>query len=167
MSDWRLSRRGLWVGDRWLPCVIGRGAIRLEKLEGDGATPAGIHRIVGMLYRPDRVAQPQPWAEPILPGDLWSDAPESAQYNQAVRAPYGKSHEVLRRPDPLYDIVFITDYNYPKAVPGHGSAIFLHQWRRPGYPTEGCVAFSRAHVFWLAKQVQLGTRLNIPETLSV
>ncbi|MCP6053683.1 hypothetical protein NL338_26220, partial [Klebsiella pneumoniae] len=45
------------------------------KREGDGATPAGIHRIAGLLYRPDRLPRPAPWAEPIGPGDLWCDDP--------------------------------------------------------------------------------------------
>ncbi|WP_090112338.1 L,D-transpeptidase family protein [Limimaricola pyoseonensis] len=145
---------------RHLPCSIGKGGIRADKREGDGATPVGEHRITGMLYRPDRVARPQPWAEPIRPGDLWSDASGYAAYNSLVRAPYPASHEVLRRADPLYDIVLVTDWN-EDGKPGAGSAIFLHQRRRPGFPTEGCVAFSRAHLIWLARHILPGARLIV------
>ncbi|WP_137701791.1 L,D-transpeptidase family protein [Marimonas lutisalis] len=157
-----LTPRGLRFAGRVFPCSVGRGGIRADKREGDGATPVGVHRIVGMLYRPDRVAPPVPWARAIRPGDLWSDASGTVEYNQLVRAPYRHSHEMLRRADPLYDIVMLTDWNYPVAQPGRGSAIFLHQWRRKGYPTEGCIAFSRAHLMWIAARVVPGTRVIVP-----
>lgn len=144
---------------RRFPCTIGRGGIRAAKREGDGATPAAQMRIIGMLYRPDRVARPVDWAEPIRPGDLWSDAPDDDAYNLMVRAPYVPSHERLCRADPLYDIVLLTDWNWPDAEPGRGSAIFLHQWRRPGFPTEGCIAFRRDHLRWIAARISLGARL--------
>jgi L,D-peptidoglycan transpeptidase YkuD (ErfK/YbiS/YcfS/YnhG family) len=146
---------------RYFPCTIGKGGIRHDKAEGDGATPVGEHRIVGMLYRPDRLVQPASWARPIRPGDLWSDDSGDACYNHLVRAPYNGSHETLRRADPLYDIILMTDWNFPNAVPGKGSAIFLHQWRRKGYPTEGCVAFRRDHLRWITGQLLPGSRLIV------
>lgn len=159
--DLTLSPRGVRFQGRIFPCTIGRGGLKATKCEGDSGTPIGQHRITGMLYRPDRIAPPVPWAHPIRVGDLWSDDGTDADYNHLVRAPYASSHEALRRPDPLYDLVLLTDYNWPNATPGKGSAIFLHQWRRPGYPTEGCVAFSRAHLHWIAQRLTLGTRLII------
>lgn len=158
----RLTPRGLWLRGRTLPCSVGRGGLTDRKREGDGATPIGEHHIVGLLYRPDRVARPATWAEPILSGDLWCDASGMAEYNHYVRAPFTPSHEALRRPDPLYDIVLITDWNWPHAQAGRGSAIFLHQWRRPGYPTAGCIAMARADLIWLAGQVRPGEVLEIP-----
>lgn len=148
---------------RVLPCTIGRGGIvaAAQKREGDGATPAGSHRIVGMLYRPDRMAQPTDWALPIGPLDLWSDDPKDDDYNLMVRAPHGFSHEALRRADPLYDLVILTDWNWPYAVPGRGSAIFLHRWRRPGYPTAGCVAFDPRDLMWIARRITHQTRLVV------
>lgn len=156
-----LTKRGLRYAGRHWPCSIGKTGIRADKREGDGATPVGIHRIVGMYYRPDRVAQPQPWALPIGPRDLWSDASGQAGYNHHVRAPYAHSHECLRRADPLYDIVLVTDWNWPVARAGKGSAIFLHQWRRRGYPTEGCVAFRRDHLQDIAARIPLGAKLIV------
>lgn len=146
---------------RRFPFAKGRGGLTRAKQEGDGATPQGIHRIVGMLYRPDRLAPPASWAAPIGPSDLWSDDMNDMHYNNMVKAPYAHSHENLRRSDPLYDLVLITDWNWPNATPGRGSAIFLHQWRRPHYPTEGCVAFRRDHLLWIAQRIQPGTRLVI------
>ena len=41
-------------------------------------------------------------------------------------------NERLRRADPLYDLVILTDWNWPSAERGRGSAIFMHRWRRGG-----------------------------------
>ncbi|MBT8424103.1 MAG: L,D-transpeptidase family protein [Silicimonas sp.] len=157
-----LTRVGLRFMGRRLPCTIGRGGIASDKHEGDGATPAGCHRVVGMLFRPDRIGAPADWAAPIRPGDLWCDDPNHRDYNLMVRAPFDASHENLRRADPLYDLVILTDWNWPFARRGKGSAIFIHQWRRRGIPTEGCVALRRDHLSWLAKRITIGTRLIVP-----
>jgi len=165
-SDMVLTPRGLRYFGRVYPCTIGKGRLRTHKREGDGATPVGVHHVVGMLYRPDRLAPPADWAMPIRPGDLWSDDAGDADYNMMVRAPYAPSHEALRRSDPLYDLVLLTDWNWPCAVPGRGSAIFIHQWRRPGYPTEGCVALRRQDLHAIAPMIRPGTRLIVPESLA-
>ena len=146
---------------RTLPCTVGRGGIVAGKREGDGGTPVGAHRIAGMLYRPDRMAPPTDWAVPIRPGDLWCDDPRHPDYNRMVRAPFGASAEALRRADPLYDLVLLTDWNWPFAEAGKGSAIFLHRWRRPGYPTEGCVAFAPEVLRWMAPRIGHGTRVVV------
>jgi len=158
-DDLVLTPLGLRHRGRRYPCSIGRGGLNADKREGDGATPIGRHRIVGMLYRPDRMASPSPWARPIRPGDLWSDDPSMPDYNNLVPRPYPGSHEAMRRGDPLYDLVLVTDWNWPKAEPGRGSCIFLHQWRRPGYPTAGCVALRRDHLRRIARAIMPGTRL--------
>ncbi|MBJ3763244.1 L,D-transpeptidase family protein [Maribius pontilimi] len=160
-DDIVVTPTGVRFRGRQLPCTWGRGGITDTKREGDGATPRGIHGIVGMLYRPDRIARPTDWAVPIRPGDLWSDDPRDPDYNLMVRAPTPFSHETLRRPDPLYDLVILTDWNWPRAVKGRGSAIFLHRWRRPGYPTEGCVAFRPRDLLWLARRITYETRLIV------
>ena len=117
---------------------------------------------MGMLYRPDRMAPPAPWALPIGPRDLWCDDEGDPRYNHLVRGPIAASHEKLRRADPLYDLVLLTDWNWPMATPGKGSAIFLHRWRRPGYPTEGCIAFRPDHLVWIAGRIRQGARLLVP-----
>lgn len=157
-----LTPRGLRFRGRVFPCVIGWGGLTKRKKEGDGATPRGVHGIVGLLYRPDRMARPADWAVPIGPCDLWSDDPADEEYNTMVRAPHGFSHEVLRRADPLYDLILLTNWNWPYAVPGRGSAIFIHQWRRRGYPTEGCIALSRANLRYIAQNLEVGGRLIVP-----
>ncbi|MFK7744754.1 MAG: L,D-transpeptidase [Roseobacter sp.] len=160
--DLVLTPMGLRFKGKTYPCTIGKTGISRRKKEGDGATPQGVHRIVGMLYRADRMAPPADWALPIGLNDLWSDDPSHEDYNMMVRAPYPYSHEKLRRADPLYDLVLLTDWNWPYAVKGRGSAIFIHQYRRPGYPTEGCIALSRQHLVEIAAQITFQTRLIIP-----
>lgn len=161
-DDMVVTPRGLRFQGHLYPCSIGKGGLSDRKREGDGATPRGVHRIVGMLYRPDRLPCPTDWAVPIGPGDLWSDDPDAQDYNTMVRAPYPHSHEDLRRADPLYDLVMLTDWNWPYAVSGRGSAIFIHQWRRPGYPTEGCIALRRADLHAIAPKIRHRTRLIVP-----
>lgn len=148
---------------RQFPVALGRGGIVPPgaKREGDGATPAGTHRITGCLWRPDRLARPCGWARPIGPSDLWSDDPADPDYNLLIRAPHRFSHERLRRADPLYDLVLLTDWNWPQAAPGRGSAIFVHAWRRPRHPTAGCVAFAPADLRWIVARIGYRTRLIV------
>jgi L,D-peptidoglycan transpeptidase YkuD (ErfK/YbiS/YcfS/YnhG family) len=162
-EDLVINRRGARFLGRQFPCVVGRGGIvpAHRKREGDGATPDGTHRIVGALYRPDRMARPMDWALPIGPVDLWSDDPKDPDYNTMVRAPHGFSHERLRRADPLYDLILLTDWNWPMAVPGRGSAIFLHRWRRPHSPTAGCVGFAPQDLLWIAQRLTYDSRLIV------
>ncbi|MDJ0628091.1 MAG: L,D-transpeptidase family protein [Rhodobacter sp.] len=161
-KDLVLTPRGLRFRGHTFTCSVGRTGLTRNKHEGDGATPRGTHRIVGCLYRPDRTARPCDWAVPIRPGDLWSDDPADEDYNLMVRAPYPHSHETLRRPDPLYDLILITDWNWPRAVRGAGSAIFLHQWRKRRHPTDGCIALRRDHLAWIAANIRYRTRLIVP-----
>ena len=84
-ADLVLTPTGLRFLNRRFACSIGRGGLSDHKREGDGATPRGVHALVGMLYRPDRMAKPANWAVAIGPGDLWSDDPADPDYNLMVR----------------------------------------------------------------------------------
>lgn len=165
-SDLVLTRQGLRFAGRLFPCTFGRNGVTVRKREGDGCTPAGEHDIVGCLYRPDRMPRPVDWALPIGPSDLWSDDVKDPDYNLMVRAPHSFSHEKLRRPDPLYDLILLTDWNWPKSVPGRGSAIFIHRWRRPGAPTAGCVALAPHDLLWIVRRLKHGVRLIVPDSFS-
>lgn len=137
------STAGMLVsGGMRAPCALGRAGIVREKREGDGGTPAGMHRLVGVLYRGDRVRRPVtrlPVAA-IRRDDGWCDDPDGRRYNRPVQLPYAAGHERLWRDDHLYDVVVILDYNLARPVPGRGSAIFLHLAAAGITPTAGCVA---------------------------
>lgn len=162
-ADIVLTPMGVRFRGRVFPCSIGRTGVTTQKHEGDGATPAGLHRITGLWFRPDRIhhAKLPRTARPIGPRDLWCDAPGHPAYNRPVRAPFDASHEALRRADPLYDLILTTDWNALPTVPGKGSAIFLHIWRRPGYRTAGCIAFARADLLWIARRLSPDSRLLV------
>jgi L,D-peptidoglycan transpeptidase YkuD (ErfK/YbiS/YcfS/YnhG family) len=162
-TDIVVTRWGARFLGRRFPCAIGRGGITRTKREGDGATPAGVHGLVGLLYRPDRIARAAlpDWALPFGPADLWSDDPRDPDYNLMVRAPHRFGHERLSRPDLLYDVILLTDWNWPRAIPGEGSAIFLHTWRKPRHPTAGCIAFARRDLLWIARRIRHQTRIVI------
>ena len=160
-TDLVVTPTGVRFMGRRFACTIGRGGLTDNKVEGDMATPRGVHRVVGMMYRPDRMAKPAVWADAIRLGDLWSDDVRDDDYNHLVRVPHHFSHEAMRRADPMYDLILITDWNWPNATRGRGSAIFIHQWRGPGRPTAGCVAFRRDHLRWIAARIGPKTRLVI------
>ncbi|MCX7931309.1 MAG: L,D-transpeptidase family protein [Rhodovarius sp.] len=127
---------------RVLRCALGRGGIRADKREGDGATPAGLWRLERILWRADRGPRPQAPlpAEPIAPADGWCDDPLHPDYNRPVVLPHPARCERLWRDDHVYDVIVLTDWNSRPIRPGRGSAIFLHV-ARPGLPpTEGCIA---------------------------
>ncbi|MEM9716310.1 MAG: L,D-transpeptidase family protein [Pseudomonadota bacterium] len=146
VTKWGARYRGHHV-----PCSIGRGGIGIKQGEGDGITPVGTYRLRLIGVRPDRVALPsQVEQAPIGPQDIWSDDPKDPGYNQWQTGRFAPfSHEALRRSNPLYDLVGVLDFNWPEAVPGAGSAIFLHAWRKPRHPTEGCIAFDPKDLAWI------------------
>ena len=129
-------------GREALRCALGRGGVRADKREGDGATPIGDLPLRRVLYRADRVAAPscRVAVEPISPHDGWCDDPGHPDYNRPVRLPHPARHERMWREDALYDIVGVLGWNDAPAVRGRGSAIFLHLARPDYAPTEGCVA---------------------------
>lgn len=158
-----MTRWGARFGGRVFPCAIGRGGLGTKRVEGDGITPAGRHRIEAVLARPDRAFRAFAGSgRAIGPTDGWSDDPADPAYNGPVRRPSRFGHEALRRPDPMYDLLAVLDWNRHPVVPGRGSAIFLHVWRRPRYPTAGCVAFRAADLAWILARWTPRSRVVIP-----
>lgn len=147
-----------------LPCAIGRGGAidAAGKREGDGATPLGIWPIRGLLLRPDRVQHERsnlPWRW-LREADGWSDDTLDPAYNRPVRHPHRRSAERLWREDGLYDVIVTLGHNDAPAIPGLGSAIFLHCWNA-AQPTEGCVAIARADLLALVPLLMPGDAIVI------
>jgi L,D-peptidoglycan transpeptidase YkuD (ErfK/YbiS/YcfS/YnhG family) len=126
--------------------ALGRGGVRRLKLEGDGATPAGVLPLRRVLYRLDRVPPPHCAVpiEPIAESDGWCDAPTHRDYNRPVRLPHDASCEELWRRDALYDVVGVLGWNDAPVERDRGSAIFLHVATRDYAPTAGCIALALA-----------------------
>lgn len=129
--------------ERWR-CAVGRGGIRADKSEGDGATPRALLPLRRVLYRADRLPPPRCAVpvEPLAPSDGWCDDPADAAYNRPVTLPHPARHEEMWRADHVYDIVGVLGWNDAPVVRGRGSAIFLHLARPDYAPTEGCIALS-------------------------
>ena len=147
-ATWESGTAGhLTCGAERVPCAFGRSGTAPAKREGDGATPLGAFRLRSCYWRPDRGPRPVTGL-PTIPirSDLgWCDAPGHPLYNRPVRLPFAASHERMWRDDSAYDVVVTMDQNMDPAVPGSGSAVFVHVTKtRDGTltPTEGCVALA-------------------------
>lgn len=144
-------------------CALGRSGTGAHKREGDGVTPAGRFPLRRLLYRADRLAQPDSMlpTSTIRPDDGWCDDPADPAYNQAVRLPHPASTENMWRDDGLYDLVVILGHNDDPVVAGAGSAIFMHV-ASPGHgPTEGCVALARDDLLALLKELSGDDEIEI------
>ncbi|MFN8058344.1 MAG: L,D-transpeptidase family protein [Vicinamibacterales bacterium] len=153
------------VTDPWtavgppVPIVVGRAGMAWDaswrdpkvvtgpvKAEGDGRSPAGVFTLTRAFgYDPAPSASRMLYTQAIDALECVDD-PRSRYYNQLVdrRAaqPDWTSAEQMHRPDDLYRLGVVVDYNVQPAVPGHGSCIFLHIWDGPGRGTAGCTAMT-------------------------
>jgi L,D-peptidoglycan transpeptidase YkuD (ErfK/YbiS/YcfS/YnhG family) len=138
------TRGWLTAGSFCVPVALGRGGIRANKREGDGATPRGRFGLVRLWWRPDRGPRPRTLlpVRPIRPGDAWCEDPADRRYNRPIRLLPGETGDRLRRDDHLYDLIVELDHNTRPRIAGRGSAVFIHV-ARPGFrPTAGCVALN-------------------------
>jgi L,D-peptidoglycan transpeptidase YkuD (ErfK/YbiS/YcfS/YnhG family) len=137
------SRRGvLTAGPFSLPVALGRGGIKANKREGDGATPRGTFRLKRLWWRADRHARPKTMlpVQRIAADDGWCENPADRHYNRPIKVPSGSTADRLKRSDHLYDFIIELDHNTRPRIAGRGSAVFIHA-ARPGFaPTAGCVA---------------------------
>ncbi|MFN4181480.1 MAG: L,D-transpeptidase [Candidatus Paceibacteria bacterium] len=144
-------------------CVIGREGMTDDKKEGDWCTPRGVFNIKQIFYRADRLEDfecslPK---QPLKKEDGWDDDPQSPFYNTQVLLPHAYSAEELWREDELYDLILVLDYNQNPAIPGKGSAIFIHVSKEGMEYTKGCVALKKADLLALLSQIGPSTQVEI------
>jgi L,D-peptidoglycan transpeptidase YkuD (ErfK/YbiS/YcfS/YnhG family) len=154
--------RLIWPGGS-TRAACGRGGVRADKREGDGASPEGVFPLLRAYYRPDRLASPPTGLvlTALCPEQGWSDDPGDPLYNRPVRLPHPARHERMWREDGLYDLVVVIGYNSDPPVPGRGSAIFLHVARPDFAPTEGCIAVAREVLAELLPRLGPGSTIAI------
>src|SRR5215472_17645368 len=136
------SRGWLMAGLLALPVALGRGGIKANKREGDGATPYGRFRLRRLWWRADRHPRP-PTALPaqrITPHLAWCEDTADRRYNRPFRRSANEPGDRLWRQDHLYDFIVELDHNTRPRVAGRGSAVFVHVARPNRGPTAGCVA---------------------------
>ena len=159
LSAWQRQGSG-WHRYYLVSAVIGRNGLAAsgEKKEGDGKTPSGIFPLESAFgYAPAVVTGLQYRQAGKL--DFWVDDISSLQYNHWVSGtPAASSFERMRRLDDLYQYGIVIGYNRHPVIPGAGSAIFMHVWRRYNSPTSGCVALNQRYLRkilrWLDQQYQ-------------
>ena len=155
-------RRGwLTAGGQTIKVALGRGGIKANKREGDGATPKGTFRPRQLWWRADHHPRPSTFlpVRAIGPDDAWCEDPSDRRYNQAVRMKQGGDR--LWRDDHLYDFIIEIDHNTHPRIAGRGSAVFLHLARKDFSPTAGCVSMTEAAMLRLLKRLGPETRIQI------
>jgi L,D-peptidoglycan transpeptidase YkuD (ErfK/YbiS/YcfS/YnhG family) len=157
------SRGVLTANGLALPVALGRGGIRANKREGDGATPRGTFRLKRLWWRSDRHPRPRTQlpTRRIRSDDGWCEDPRDRHYNQRITVPQGSAADRLARKDGLYDFIIELDHNTRPRIAGRGSAVFIHV-ARPGFaPTAGCVALTMPALRQLLANVGPGTRIVV------
>jgi L,D-peptidoglycan transpeptidase YkuD (ErfK/YbiS/YcfS/YnhG family) len=157
------TRGWLIAGGVKIPVALGRAGIRVDKREGDGATPAGCFRPRRLWWRADRGLRPQSLLpiRRIRADDAWSEDPRERRYNQPFRLGAAEVGDRLWRGDRLYDLIVEIDHNSRPRVAGRGSAVFIHIARPTGAPTAGCVAMTAGRLRWLVARLGPRTRILI------
>ena len=146
-----------------VPVVLGRGGVRANKFEGDGATPRGRFRLVRLWWRADRHPRPRTLlpVRRITPDVSWCEDTADRRYNRPFRRSAAEPGDRLWRDDHLYDFIIEIDHNTRPRVARRGSAVFLHLARPNGSPTAGCVAFRPNDLRRLLTQLGPETRIAI------
>ncbi len=146
-----------------IPVALGRGGIRANKREGDGATPRGSFFPRKLWWRADRFRRPRSFlaTRAITPADAWCEDPDSRHYNRAIRVAHDHKGDRLTRADHLYDFIVEIDHNTRPRVAGRGSAVFLHLARDNFGPTAGCVSMTKSAMLRLLRRLGPRTRIVI------
>ncbi|WP_269770701.1 L,D-transpeptidase family protein [Actinosynnema pretiosum] len=143
LTGWRRDGAGWRMELGPAPAFVGSAGVG-EASESSTRTPAGAHRLT------ESFGTLPPLPEGRLPyrrvdgADWWVSDQRSPLYNTHQRCepgtcPFDESaSERLAHVGPAYDRAIVIDYNRSPAVPGRGSAFFLHVWT--GGPTAGCVS---------------------------
>ena len=157
------TRGVLLAGPLAIPVVLGRGGIRANKFEGDGATPRGRFRLVRLWWRADRHPRPRTLlpVQRITPNLAWCEDTDDRRYNRPFRRSANEPGDRLWRVDHLYDFIVEIDHNTRPRVARRGSAVFIHVARPNRGPTAGCVALRAGELRRLLVGMGPRTRIDI------
>ena len=153
----------LLYDDYKVKCSIGKRGINIKKKEGDLITPKGIFKIMNIYYRKDKVKNILTNFKmiPIKKNMGWCDDPRSTKYNKLIKYPFSFKSEKLYRPDNIYDIVLVLNFNMRPIKKNKGSAIFIHVANRKFSPTKGCVAVKKTDLRKIIRFITKKTKIKI------
>lgn len=129
-----------------------------RKREGDGRSPTGSFTFTeafGMRNPGTKL----PYRTLRDSGDCWGATPGQSHYNDYYAGPCRPADENLSSIMLLgsYRQAAVIDYNRPKAVPGHGSAIFFHVGGTT--PTAGCISIEENALRGILRSLTPGDRM--------
>lgn len=138
-----------------------------HKQEGDWRAPIGMFEI-GQAFGDGPVApQGSQWPyRTVTTHDLWVEDASATTYNQHIVVPQTRpltaweESQRMKMGDPAHALKIVIGHNLTKpAVPGAGSAIFMHIWRDSGNrPTSGCTAMARSDIEQVLKWLSVDAK---------
>src|SRR5262249_26079948 len=143
--------------------AIGRAGIKVDKREGDGATPAGRYRLVRLWWRGGR-RPPAPAmvaGGAVTPPGRGGEKPSRRRANPARPQRPPKNRRPPGRADALYDLIIEINHNQRPRIAGRGSAVFIHVARNDMTPTAGCVSMPAATLRRLLARLGPKTTITI------
>ncbi|MEM9280706.1 MAG: L,D-transpeptidase family protein [Verrucomicrobiota bacterium] len=146
----RLGYNGLVWGHGVHPKMSGT-----TKREGDGRSPAGVFLLGGAWGYEANVKSPKAQTyQQVTTRDLWYEDPNSPYYNQHRRITHEprtteEKKAQMKQNDYPHSLKLFIRHNAEKGsiIPGAGSSIFFHIWRRGGAAaTAGCTTIHESHM---------------------
>ena len=152
----------LIINDFKLKCCIGKGGIKKNKIEGDGATPKGKFTLGTLYWRADKVKKPTTnlKCKTIKKNIGWCTDSKSKFYNKEFKIKKNIKHEKLLRNDYKYNYLIVINYNKKNIIKNKGSAIFIHLTKNYK-PTAGCIAVSKKDFLIILKLINKNTKILI------
>jgi L,D-peptidoglycan transpeptidase YkuD (ErfK/YbiS/YcfS/YnhG family) len=150
---------GPWAGH------VGYRGLSARHREGDGTTPLGTYAIGPTIYGVGTDPGVRLRYHRLVCGDWWDEDPRSPTYNRfrhvacGTSPSFGGGSEALWRERVAYRAFAVVQYNAAPAVPGRGSAIFLHV--STGRPTNGCVSLEQSRLVFLLARLRPGAAITI------
>ena len=163
-ADLRVYERidNVWILRYNTEGFFGRNGVKMDKEEGDGATPLGVFtfgRAFGIAENPGSILTYTQVSE----NDVWVDDVNSKYYNQwsfldNPDLDWSSAEHLINYPI-QYKYVLSINYNTNPIIPGKGSAIFLHC--SADRPTAGCIAVSEEAMLFFLGFVDENTKIGI------
>jgi L,D-peptidoglycan transpeptidase YkuD (ErfK/YbiS/YcfS/YnhG family) len=160
LTSWQLTSTGWTAVVGPLTAYVGSAGVGAAS-EDIARTPQGVFTLTEAFGRAANPGTALPYRQ-VDAQDWWVGDRTSSLYNQHARCaagscPFDESvSENLYGAGPVYDYAAVIDYNRSPAVPGAGSAFFLHVTNH--IPTAGCVAIERAALVTLLTHLRPAER---------
>lgn len=168
VNDYSRTSDGNWIKNWYVNGVAGTNGISLDKAEGDKKTPEGVFSAMfafGLKDNPGSIME----YRKITDGDYWVDDSKSFYYNKWVNIANAKkdwtSAEDMMAASPYYNYALALNYNV-EAVPGKGSAIFIHCTKSDtDTSSAGCIRIPEEYMKRLVQTVDADTKIVIIENV--